>query len=169
MSLREIISWDITSRKFSQCHSVIKERKVNGDVVQYLLLIFYWTVGKKFLQVYLDESLYGTAKLLTSFDFQFLNPSEELMWYGVELTADDMLIWKLNGLLRIIMITIFSINSEHSHGFWKYMLVANIVYDIFQKYICFLLNQLKVFTLLLSVSWWQVWILQCFVIIVLIC
>ena len=64
---------------------------------------------------------------------------------------------------------IFSIDGEHSHGFWKYMLVANIVYDIFQKYICFLLNQLKVFTLLLSVSWWQVWILQCFVIIVLIC
>ena len=78
---------------------------MNGDVVQYLPLIFYWTVGKKFLQVYLDESLYETAKSLTSFDFQFLNPSEELMWYGVELTADDMLIWKLNGLLRIIMIT----------------------------------------------------------------
>lgn len=55
---------------------------MNADVMQYLLFICCWTIGKKFLQVYVDESLSGTAKGLTSFDLKFLNPNEEPTWHG---------------------------------------------------------------------------------------
>lgn len=55
---------------------------MNADVMQYLLFTCCWTIGEKFLQVYVDESLYGTAKGLTSFDLKFLNSNEEPTWYG---------------------------------------------------------------------------------------
>ena len=54
---------------------------MNADVMQYLLFICCW-IGKKFWQVYVDESLYGTAKGLTIFDLKFLNPNEEPTWHG---------------------------------------------------------------------------------------